>query len=201
MKPWAPMRSNSASSGFQKPSMFSKHDRLGVAAELRPGELLDELLERAEAAGQRHEGIGLGEHQLLALMHVVDHDQLLGLDQHMLPLAQEAGNDAGDMAAMMDHRTGDLAHQAEAAAAIDEPDARLRQDAAEGVGGLEKCRVLARPGAAIDTDALQAGNGLTVIHELHLPPGLRGVNKGRPASLRWREIAQFDRFPANSARV
>ena len=61
-----------------------------MTAELRPGELLDELLERAEPAGKRHEGVGLGEHQLLPLMHVVDDDQLLGLDQHMLPLAQEA---------------------------------------------------------------------------------------------------------------
>ncbi len=57
-----------------------EHDRLGVLAELRPGELLDELFQRAETAGQRHEGVGLDEHQMLALMHVVDHDQLVGFE-------------------------------------------------------------------------------------------------------------------------
>ena len=78
---------------------IGKHDRLGVPAELRPGELLDELFKRAEPAGERHEGVRLDEHQRLPLMHVVDDDELLSLDQHVLALAQEAGNDAGDVAA------------------------------------------------------------------------------------------------------
>ena len=75
------------------------------------------------------------------------------------------------MAAMIEHRAGDLAHEAEAAAAIDEADARLRQDAAEGARGFDDRPGLARPGAAIDTDALQAGDGLTVIHGTPLDRG------------------------------
>ena len=38
-------------------------DRLLVPAELRPGELLDQFLQRADAAGQRHEGVGAVEHR------------------------------------------------------------------------------------------------------------------------------------------
>ena len=52
-------------------------DRLLVAAELRPGELLDQFLQRADAAGQRHEGVGALEHDALALVHVAGDDHLL----------------------------------------------------------------------------------------------------------------------------
>ena len=45
-------------------------DRFPVAAELGPGHLLDELLERAEAARQGDEGVGAFEHRALALVHV-----------------------------------------------------------------------------------------------------------------------------------
>ena len=50
---------------------------LAVALQLRPGELLDQFLERADAAGQCDERVGALEHQLLALMHAVDDDELL----------------------------------------------------------------------------------------------------------------------------
>ena len=45
-------------------------DRLLVAAELRPGELLDQFLQRADAARQGDEGVGHLEHLALALVHV-----------------------------------------------------------------------------------------------------------------------------------
>ena len=44
--------------------------RLGVLVELGPGHHLDDLLERADAAGQRHEGVGALEHDSLPLVHV-----------------------------------------------------------------------------------------------------------------------------------
>src|SRR5947207_4157394 len=109
-----------------------------MSPKLRPGELLDELFERSKAARQRDEGVRLGEHQLLPLMHVVHHDQLLGLDQHMLALAQEAGDDAGDVAAMAKRRMCGLAHEPKAASTVDQADAALSQDAAEGTRGLGK---------------------------------------------------------------
>src|SRR4029079_19818578 len=99
-----------------------KHERLLMLLELRPGELLDELLQCAETAGQRHEGVRLHEHQMLPLMHVVDHHELMHLEQHVLAAAQEGWDDASDPAAVPDHRTGGLPHEPEAAAAIDEAD-------------------------------------------------------------------------------
>ena len=50
--------------------------RLLVAAELRPGHLLDQLLQRADAAGKRDERVRALEHQHFALMHVVGDDEL-----------------------------------------------------------------------------------------------------------------------------
>ena len=73
---------------------IGKHDRLLMLLELRPGELLDELLQCAETARQRHEGVRLHEHQMLPLMHVVDHNQFVSFEQHVLTRAQESGDDA-----------------------------------------------------------------------------------------------------------
>ena len=114
---------------------IGEHDRLLMLLELRPGELLDEFLERPEAAGERHEGIRLHEHQMFALMHGVDHDQLLHIDQHVFAEVEEGGNDAGDVAAIVEHGAGDLAHQPDTAAAIDEADAFLGEDRAEVARG------------------------------------------------------------------
>ena len=52
-------------------------DRLLVAAELRPGHLLDQFLERADAARQGDERVGAVEHRALALVHVAGDDLLL----------------------------------------------------------------------------------------------------------------------------
>ena len=60
-------------------------DRLGVAIELRPGHLLDQLLQRADPARQRDEGVGAIEHRLLALVHVADDNHLVGRGQRMSP--------------------------------------------------------------------------------------------------------------------
>ena len=50
-------------------------DGLGVTVELRPRRNLDHLFQRAEAAGQRNEGIGALRHDSLALMHVGGDDE------------------------------------------------------------------------------------------------------------------------------
>src|SRR5215470_8045328 len=123
-----------------------------MPAELRPRELLDELLECANAPRQRDEGVRLHEHQVLALMHVVDHDQLLGFGEHVLALAQEVWDDAGDVAAMAKRGMSNLAHQPEAAPAIDEADAVLCQYASEVARSLGKGGIAARARAAIDAD-------------------------------------------------
>ena len=81
--------------------------------------MLDQLLQRADAARQRHEGVGPLEHQPLALVHVGGDDHLLHAGQRVLALPQEVGDDAGDGAAVIEHGGCDRAHQAERTAAID----------------------------------------------------------------------------------
>jgi len=49
---------------------------LRVQAELRPGDYLEELLQRAEAAGERHEGVGHVGHLRLPLVHGADHNKV-----------------------------------------------------------------------------------------------------------------------------
>src|SRR5690606_31600281 len=49
-----------------------KPARLGMKAELRPRHDLDDLLERTEAARQRHETVRQPGHERLALVHGVD---------------------------------------------------------------------------------------------------------------------------------
>ena len=135
------MWSSSAHSGSQKPLDVGEQDRLLVAAELRPGHLLDQLFQRADAAGQRDEGVGALEHDALALVHVARDDQLLRVAAGVLAVGQEFRDDAGHLAAVVEHRLGDRAHQADRAAAIDQADAVLGQDGSERPRGLRR-----RPG-------------------------------------------------------
>ena len=61
----------------------------------------------------------------------LDDQQLLHAFQHVFLLLQKARDDAGDMAAGLQHGMGDGAHQAEIAAAIDQPDAVFRENFAQ----------------------------------------------------------------------
>ncbi len=157
---------------------------------LGPGELLHELFQGAEPARKRHEGVRLHEHQVLSLMHVVDHDQLLDVQQHVLALAQKGRNDAGDTAAMAERRAGGLPHQAEAATAIDETDMRCRHDAAEVACGLDISRVNPRPRAAIDADILNAS---CLLHS-HISHSPLGCVKKRSDQSGWYRPDRSDRF-------
>ena len=62
--------SKNASSPSQNPSTCEQHDRVAVVAELLEGQHLEQLLEGPEAARQRHERVGAGDHLLLAAAHV-----------------------------------------------------------------------------------------------------------------------------------
>jgi hypothetical protein len=64
-----------------------------VQAELVPGGRLEELLQRAEAAGQHHEGVGEVVHQALAGVHV----------RHLVQLGQPGVRHLGDEQPVGDH--------------------------------------------------------------------------------------------------
>jgi len=69
-------------------------------------------------------------------MHVAGDDDLLQLPQHSFLRQEELRNDAGHAAAAVQHRLGEVTHQADRAAAKDQPDAIVGQDAAE----LPRCK-------------------------------------------------------------
>ena len=74
---------SSAISGSQKPSMLASRTGLRVTAELLPGHLLDQFLQRADAAGQGDERVGAFEHQPFAFVHIRRDDHFLNARQHM----------------------------------------------------------------------------------------------------------------------
>ena len=126
------------------------HDGLAMAAELGPGDLLDQLLERADAARQRHEAVGALEHDALALVHVARDDDLLGARHDVLAAGEELGDDAGHAPAVIEHAGRQRSHQAERAAAVDQPDPVLGEDLSQLAGRFGKRRIGAGAGAAID---------------------------------------------------
>ena len=101
--------------------------RLGVDAQLRPGVDLEELLERADAAGQRDEGVGELRHQRLALVHRADHPQVVEAGVADLAVEERLGNDADDLAARAARRFGQGAHHPDASRRRRRPHAALRQ--------------------------------------------------------------------------
>ena len=81
---------------------------------------------------------------------------------------------------------GDRAHQADRAAAIDQADVVLGQDAAEGAGGFDEFRIAAGAGAAIDA------NGFDVCSFDCMWPGRRGASRRRAAAA-WQIRLQMPR--------
>jgi hypothetical protein len=133
--------------------------RLLVPAELRPRQLLDQLLQRADAAGQGDEGVGAVEHDLLALMHVAGDDHLGVASEGKLPRPEELRDHADDLAAALGHAAGDCAHQPGRAAAIDQCDVVVGHDPAEGVCRRDKGRIAARTGTAVDANGSNRCHG------------------------------------------
>ena len=90
-------------------------------------------------------------------MHVLGDDQLVGIADHLLLLGEEARDDAGNLTAVIEGRACHLAHQAEAAAAVDEADVVRGEIRAERACGGRVGGIFAEAGAAVDADAAYAG--------------------------------------------
>jgi len=104
--------------------------------------------QRADAAGQGDEGVGLFEHQPFALVHVGGDDHLGGAVKLDLPRLEKAGDDAGDTPAIVGHRAGHGAHQADRPAAIHQADAGLCHAPAKLARRRFVKRIAAHAGAA-----------------------------------------------------
>jgi len=96
-----------------------------------PGDLLDQFLERADTARKGDETVGMLEHRALALMHILRDDKLLREPSRSFTLGQEFRNNAGDVAAVFENGIGERSHQADRAAAIDQPHAVIGEDFSE----------------------------------------------------------------------
>ena len=148
--------------GFPETRNVRDQDRLGVAAELLPRQLLDQFLQRADSAGQRHECVGALEHQPLALVHIGRDDHFLNAIKGVFADGEEVRDDARHGAAVIEYRGGHRSHQPDRTAAIDEADAVFGESLSKCDGGFDKAGVGTRAGAAIDAD------GFDFAHHCHV---------------------------------
>ena len=136
MKPSSTAWSSQAISDAQYAIRAEQPDRLGVELELRPRGHLGQLLERPEATRQRDEPVGQLGHPGLALVERFDDVQLGQPGVGQLAIDEAPRDDPGHLAAGGQRRIGEGAHQPDAAAAVDDPDASFGEPAPDGLGQL-----------------------------------------------------------------
>ncbi len=141
--------------------LIDDHDRLAVQAQCPPGQDLEELLERPEAARQDYEGVRPLEHLQFSLMHGLDDDGLGQGGVARLALQQELGDDPYDRRPAGKGGICDQSHQSDTAAAIDESYTLASEQRAQPDGGVARGGVDAEAGAAEDAE----GNGTGLGHE------------------------------------
>ena len=91
-----------------------------MQAELRPGPGFEQLVHRADAAGQREECIRQIAHQELALGHRAHHVQLRQAGVADFAVDQHLRDHADDATAGRQRCIGERSHEADAPAAVDE---------------------------------------------------------------------------------
>ncbi len=92
-------------------------ERLGVHAKRPRHPDLEDLFERAEATGQREEGVGASFHLAFALAHVAGDDELVGVAVGNLHVDESLRDHADGVPAAGPNRARDRAHARDAAAA------------------------------------------------------------------------------------
>src|SRR5579883_878832 len=117
-----------------------------------PGELLGQLLQGSDAAGERHEGVGALEHEPLAFMHSGHDEAFLDSGQQSLSADEEIGDYSGDPAAICENRACDGAHKACRAPSVDEANSGSRHHLAKLTCGGFMAGVGADRGAAVDAN-------------------------------------------------
>ena len=93
-----------------------------MQAELRPGQRLDELVERPGPARERQEGVRADGHLVLALVHGRHDNELARAVMRDLALDHRLRDHADHLAAVREGRVGQRAHHPAPPAAVDDPD-------------------------------------------------------------------------------
>src|ERR1051326_1755836 len=112
-----------------------EHHGLPMEVELLPGDDLDRLVERPEAAGKHDERVGELEHRALAIVHARNHAELRQRFVRDFETAKKFGNHADDFAAGAERRVGEDPHETDPPAAVDEADASGGDRLTEPGGG------------------------------------------------------------------
>ena len=157
--------------------------RLAVETELRPGPHLENLFKRADAARQRDEAVSQFRHQGLARMHRWRDVKFGQICVREFLAHQRLGNHTHCPAAEAQHLVRQDAHDAHAAATLDEADAALDDGLREGMRGHGVIVDPARARAAINADAGQFLHGTIILQ--------RAIDKMSPLSLTKQKPGQY----------
>ena len=129
-------------------------DRLGVPAQLLPGDDLEDLLKRAKAPGHGDDGLCQIEHHPLAGVHVGNQAQVRDRLVADLDPVEKLGNDPDDVGASREGTVGNRAHHPGLTTAVDQPEASLADHTTEGPGGGLVARPRPAGCPAVDADAI-----------------------------------------------
>jgi len=124
--------------------------------QLGPRPDFEEFLQRAGAARQRDESVGLLDHHGLALAHILHQMQFGQAQVRLFLLLQHLGNHADHSAAAGQHFIGDDAHDADDRSAIHQAQVPFDQFAGQNAGLLDVVRAGAGVRAAIHANVLQS---------------------------------------------
>ncbi|MNX78556.1 hypothetical protein D3C86_1101550 [compost metagenome] len=127
-----------------------------VHVQLRPGPDLEELFERAGAAGQGDEPVGLFHHHGLAFMHILHHVQFGQPEVRLFLLQQKLRDHADHAAAAGQHFIGHHAHDADHRTAIHQAEVALDEFASQHAGLFDVLGPGSGVGTAVHADVLQS---------------------------------------------
>jgi protein-tyrosine phosphatase len=141
-----------------------------VQAQLRPGQRLDQFIQRPQTARQGHYGIGQVEHGGLAIVHRSADPQLGEAAVNRFPAIHERRDDPGHRPPSRQRRVGKVPHESDGAAAVDETDTPRSQRSAEVTRRRSKRGVTPAARTAIHRNPLKVGHGRNIT----LPPSAPG---------------------------
>ena len=128
--------------------------RFAVIAQLQPGQRLEQFIKRAVAAGEGDEAVGEISHQRFALVHVLHHMHFGDASMADFLVHQQLRDDADHLAAGGQAGIGRDAHQADAAATVNQADFALCKSVSKMGGGFAIDRIGAGTGAAVKTNGI-----------------------------------------------